>query len=59
MAISNAPTVSVDFDPIPVSNQFGFETSFFKAYPLFNNDHHYFTPGFMLHQDMVIIFSYR
>lgn len=52
VAETNAPTVVVDFTPVPHA-LIGCAESSIKAHPVFNNDRHYFTPTFMLHQDRV------
>lgn len=54
--LTNAPTVIVDFTPIQaqiIYKQLDPQNQQLKSHPIFNNDGHYFTPTFMLHQDMV------
>lgn len=58
VTITNAQTVVVDFKPIQaqiIYKELDPQNQILKSHPAFNNDGHYYTPTFMLHQDMVNI----
>ena len=56
VAVTNAPPVVVDFTPIQaqiIYKEIDSQNQLLKSHPILNNDGHYFTPTFMLHQDRV------